>query len=60
VIAVTQVDLEHCDRPRDVAELASSAISRRSDQLLEDLDEDGEIVPTLAKAAKRVRRVTNA
>lgn len=29
------------------------------DQLLEDLDEDTEAVPALAKAAKRIRRVTS-
>lgn len=30
------------------------------DQLLEDLDEDVEAVPALARAAQRVRRATNA
>ena len=30
------------------------------DQLLEDLDEDREVVPALAKAAERIRRATSA
>lgn len=30
------------------------------DQLLEDLDEDGEVIPTLARAAKGARRVASA